>query len=142
MKAQSLVTIVRNLPGGEDRRVRATFLAKVFAYRQPINTVEDSFDDVFENGCVAFKSALQEVNETILVDTSLAMSIYKSLLHARYQVASNECDNTLMSYILCSSTTQDDINQDTNNALVAVCKNEEFKRLCREAKTVLDSGEG
>lgn len=138
----SLIQVIRNLPNnGDERRVRATFLAKLFAYRHPIATCEQSFDDVYEEAVGPFKSCLQDVNETLYVDTNLALGIFKGLLKARYEVASDECDPTLVRYVLSSQVTTDQLNRDTRDALAAVCDDDTFKRLCRDAAAILNAGE-
>lgn len=138
----SLIQVIRNLPNvGDERRVRATFLAKIFAYRHTFTPCEQSFDEVYDEAVGAFKTCIQEVNETLYVDTHLAMGIFKDLLKARYEVACDECDPTLVRYVLSASTTTDQLNRDTRNTLSAVCGDDTFKRLCRDATSILNVGE-
>lgn len=142
MKAQELVNALRQLKAheGTERRLRATFLAKAFAYKTSFNPA-GSFDEIFASNEDVFRKALQDVNEILLVDTRLAMDIYKSLLKARYEVATNECDETLMNYVLGSTTQKDLLNEDTAKSLSLLCGDSGYHNLCKQVSSMLSTGE-
>lgn len=114
-----------NFPDQNTRELRAMFMAQAIAYAVPL-CPESTFEDLHAKHEKAFLDILNDVNETVMVDTRLARQLFRRLLQVRMELLMGVGDVRILEAALASSEQSAQFGPDDRTVLRAMMSRRDF----------------
>lgn len=116
-----------DLPDDLVRESRAAFVAQALAYQCPLITQESAEDNV-ASYYETVMDIINDVNETIALDTKLTLELFRKMVKSRLELLTSVADTTLLKLAVNEdSNLQTRLNRDQQDALNYFVSHSDFK---------------